>query len=340
MPRKIVRPYGQSITSMRALSLLMMLGLLWMMYDWARTPSNWRFLADDRGDAVSIAPVDAKAKESTPKLPPEVIIPGPNELDPEEIKEFEKKRLMIADRTKLLGREMWAYWRMMGWALSEPMQKLEKRAAKDVAFTQIWEEPDRYRGKPVRLRLHVRRVLHHQAPENPQKIKDVYEAWGWTDESKSFPYLVVFSERPPGMPLGSDVRCEMVFVGYFLKTMSYEAFDVVRGTPLLIGRARMATTAAPRKPEGMSGSVLTILTVVGLIAFVFLGVRHMMSFRRKPKNILLPDRLTSGGAESDSPEIYNPFVVAPAGESAAASPFSGIDNFDTAPAALESKPTS
>ena len=75
MPRKIVRPYGQSITSMRALSLLMMLGLLWMMYDWARTPSNWRFLADDRGDAVSIAPVDAKAKESTPKLPPEVIIP-------------------------------------------------------------------------------------------------------------------------------------------------------------------------------------------------------------------------------------------------------------------------
>ncbi|MES2793460.1 MAG: hypothetical protein V4719_27860 [Planctomycetota bacterium] len=291
MHRKIVRPYGQSITSTRALSLLMMLALLWMLYDWTRNPVTWKWLATAKEVQAEDSAVPSEiAKDRKRRAPAkEVIVPGPNDLDPDAVKDFQRRKELLSDRTELRPREMMLYWDLMKWSRTESLQTQEKRAAKDVAFSQIWEQPDQYRGKLIRLRMHVRRVLHYTAPENPLGIKDAYEAWGWTDDSKSYPYVVVFSELPPGLPVGTDVRGEIVFVGYFLKIMTFKAFDVARGSPLLIGRARLAAPPVPIKKVSGSSAIMVIASIVGLIALAVFGIRHMLSFRRVPTKVALPE---------------------------------------------------
>lgn len=293
MRRPIARPYGQSISFSRALSLLMMLAVLWVLYDWARRPATWQWLATARENRPGTIP--AVAGDSARPGPPEVIVPGPGDRDPVEFQEFRARRELISDRAPLRPREMPLYWRLMGWSRTEGFDKLEKRALKDVAFTQLWEQPDRYRGQLVRLRMHVRRVLHYAAPENPSGLKDVYEAWGWTDESKSFPYVVVFPERPPGLPIGSDVRSEVVFVGYFLKVMSYSAFDVARGAPLLVGRARLVPNRSMLRPAPSSNSAGIVLLVVVLICVAVFGVQYFLRFRRRGSGGRLPDELNISG---------------------------------------------
>lgn len=275
MHRRVVRPYGSSIPATRALSLLMGLAVLWMLFDRTRDPAMWRFLAAaPEADEAALAPekpAPAAPPDQAPETPAEVVVAGTNDLDPEALEKFTTLQELISDRTPLRSREMLPYWKLMEWSRTQTTREMEQRAIPEPAFTQLWEQPAKYRGKLLRLRMHVRRVLKYDAPaDNPLGLKVAYEAWGWSDESKSFPYVVVFAERPKGLPIGNDIQAEIVFTGYFMKIMSYTAFDSTRGAPLLIGRVRMAKTAAARSSQEGS-AVSTILGVIVLVV-VLAGV--------------------------------------------------------------------
>jgi hypothetical protein len=115
------------------------------------------------------------------------------------------------------------------------------------------------------LRLHLVRTLEYDAPANRQGFKRVYEAWGTTNESRSFPYVVVFDQRPPGMPLGARVQVEATFAGYFLKSMAYtDGLGERRAAPLLIGRLQWDEAAAPAdRRAGESGAFWITIAVGG-----------------------------------------------------------------------------
>ena len=277
MHRRVVRPFGSSIPATRTVSLLFLLAVLWVLYQNVRDPATWHWLATRNEDPVM------SDVSGTPQLAPveleEVVVPGPNDLDPAEMAKFKEMEGLIADRNALRGREMLAYWQLMAWSRTEPFDKFEKRALREPAFTQLWEQPAQYRAKPIRLRMHVRRVLQYDAPENPLGLKVAFEAWGWTDESKSYPYTVVFANKPPELPVGPDVEGEVIFVGYFLKNMAYTAFDKRLAAPLLVGRVRMAGPVAVRAPDSsfFGGDVVTyVLSALVLAAagwLVFASVR-------------------------------------------------------------------
>ena len=55
--------------------------------------------------------------------------------------------------------------------------------------------------------------------------------------------MCVFEDVPEGFPAGGDVSERVVFNGYFLKLMSYQAGDVPRAAPLLIGRLGWSPSA-------------------------------------------------------------------------------------------------
>jgi hypothetical protein len=268
MPRRIVHPYGQSIPITRAFSLLFALAVLGMLYERMRDPATWVWFTGENPAAVDVSPQAVQPAAAPPK---ELIVAGPNDLDPDAVAEMALLLKPVRDKTDLVGREMPAYWRLMEWSLSQPFAQLEQRALRDVPFQMVWSDPDRYRGKLVRMRMHVRRVLQHDAPGNPLKLKEVFEVYAWTDDSLSHPYVVVIPECPPGLPVGSDVHGEIVFVGYFLKIMRGEAFDKLRGYPLFIGRARSVARPAPAN-AGQSGlDLFLILFAVGglMLAGIF-----------------------------------------------------------------------
>lgn len=265
MRRRTVRPFGSSIPASRALSMLVGLAVLWVLYDSIRQPAAWNWLAASEDNRLALAPA-VPAAQTDPAAWTETVVPGPNDLEPEVLADFHSRDALILDRTALRPQEMIAYWQLLGWARTQSFAEFEQRASREPALTQIWEEPQKYRAKPMRLRLHVRRVLEWDSAKNPLGVPKVYEAMGWSDESKSLPYTVVFTEKPPELPVGPSVEAEVVFVGYFLKIMTYSAFDDTRrGTPLMMGRVRMMQIAPQARPALASPLEMWGLALGGVV---------------------------------------------------------------------------
>lgn len=248
---RALRRVSGSSDGMKIARLLGMLVVLGLMYQQARKPETWKWLAPDKdeGQMLAEAPPKDEPQKRAGKKPvedwQETIIEGPPGTDGDEIAEASNLFQALTDKAPLAKSEMPAYWRLLKWAMAEPMKTLEARASRDALFVQMFEEPDKYRGELIRLRLHIKRILKYDAPENSAGIKEVYEIWGWTDDSRSYPWVLITSELPPGFRLGADVPDEGVFVGYFLKWMSYSAFDKTRYAPLMLGRLRRDGSSRP-----------------------------------------------------------------------------------------------
>ncbi len=278
----------------RLMAMITFLIVLAMIYQRARDPATWRWLADENTDGAQSAagPPDVARPAPDAKPPgerPETIIPAPIDTDPAEKQAAARLFEAVTDKTPLSVTEMPAYWRCMQWARAQSFADLARRARRDLAFVQFWEQPEELRGELVRLRMHIHRVLHYPAPENSLGVTDVYEAWGWTDDSKSFPYVVVFSELPPGMKVGPEAKAEGVFVGYFLKTMAYQAFDVRRAAPLMVGRMQKFTRpgggAAP--PLMTSKSIPPWLMLLTAAFVVYLALRVWLTLRRRDSRLVV-----------------------------------------------------
>ncbi len=131
-------------------------------------------------------------------------------------------------------------------------------------------------------------------------MRRVYEAWGWTDESKSFPYVVVLSDVPKGIPLGDNLHEEGVFVGYFLKTMAYTAYNRNRSSPLLVGRMEWLPSTAPAHPiVGRRDWVWITAVGIPVVLLIVAGTWYRM---RRSRSVALP----AGGA-ADEAEMENWF---------------------------------
>lgn len=268
----------------RLFSLVVMLVVIGMLYSRAKEPRTWNWLVSNPDGDAPVATVDAQAVTTAP--PRETVLEGPTDLTEGQREEVAKLLAAVTDRQKLVDVEMPAYWRLLGWAQSQPFAELEKRSKRDVALTKLNDEPDKYRGQPLRLRLNVTRILDFDAPKNSVGVDKVYEAWGWTSDSKARPYVVVFAELPPGVKVGTEVDHELVFAGYFLKWMQYETYKGQKqSAPLLLGRLKPAAPVgtAPAQSGWQMVDLIFLIGGLGIIAF---GLRA--AFRRNaPRRRLL-----------------------------------------------------
>ena len=247
----------------RLMSMLGMLAVLWMMMVRAGDQDTWRWLANDPGggrdrDVLAEVPAEpqqpaAKPAEKSPAEWSPPVVPGPTDEDPEEWDAAREQFQAVSDKESLHGEEMPAYWRLLRWARAQSFDELRKRANHNLFFTQLAKDPEKNRGKLFELKMHLMQSLEHEdVPENSAGVKELYEARGWTEESKANPYLVVFADRPPKLPLGADIREEATFVGYFLKLLSYEdglgrrRCAHARRSPGLAGKCRSGRPAARR----------------------------------------------------------------------------------------------
>jgi hypothetical protein len=154
---------------------------------------------------------------------PEPVVPDRSEV-------FET----VTDRTPMSFRDNAAYAYLLEKARGFTPAELARQSRRDILLTHLWERPESYRGVPVHLLGTARRVLRFESKLS--KTGWLYEAWVIPDEARKFPYDCVFEEPPEGFPLGSDVSERVVFNGFFLKVMKYQAGDVARGAPVLIGK--------------------------------------------------------------------------------------------------------
>lgn len=254
----------------RLISMLFMLVILYMMIQRARDASVWRWLVNETNTpGPSVPEVGAGSEASVEDGG--AIFDGPTDLDEEEAEAARELFTAVSDRTSLSAEEMPAYWRLWRWSRAQSVDQLRQRARRDVTLSHFLEVPDNYRGQVIRLRLHLRRSLSWEVGPEEQSggAKVVYEAWGWSDESPNF-YCIVFTQPPPGMPIGPNVLDEVTFYGYFLKLISYrDQQDKLRAAPLLIGRVERHAGPPAAPQEGpwtwamlIGGGLILLMIVV------------------------------------------------------------------------------
>jgi hypothetical protein len=311
---------------LRVTSLVVLLAVVGFMYFRARDPDTWRFLAkpekpsnvadqnaptepQDSAPASNVSQPGAAA-DSTAVLR-EAILPGPNGTDPEERQAFKDEAAVLTDNQPLAAEEMFAYWRLFEWARRTSFDDLWKRARKDLLFVHLFETPARHRGELVGLKLHVKRVLEHPPIPDAPEGATVFEAWGATDDSKTFPYCVIFPEKPSQLPLGDNIDEEALFAGYFLKTLQYhDKLGKLRAAPLLIGRIRWQENPGQREYEqSRVNSPWTFWVVAGGFG-VFLLLRLLLKTRstrpiplrtRSPDESAISDWLDAAEGGDDKP---------------------------------------
>jgi hypothetical protein len=216
-----------------------------MLVGWAMV---WHYT--HRQPELTEAPVSAAAK-------PEPIVPDRSD-------EFET----VKDRAPMTFRDNAAYSLLLVRARSKTPDELAALARRDVVLAHLWQNPQDFRGVAIHLLGTALRVLRY-----PSKLSEsgwLYEAWIITPETTRLPYVCVFEDPPPGLPIGQDISERVVFNGYFLKVMKYQASDVARGAPVLVGRIGWV----PRESSSTGGTSTTLrwsLLVLGALFFVSLA---------------------------------------------------------------------
>ena len=288
-------PFPSNPTSalLRLGTLLIVLGLI---YSWASKPQSWRWLEDN-----SAAPDAADGRMALAEMGPstdggpgaagkaaadETVVAAPTDVDPAEREQAQHLFEAVSDKTVLAPEEMPAYWRLMKWTRAQTFAAMDHRAARDVPRLGLLEQPERYRGHLLRLRLHILRILDWEAPKNSADVKRVYEAWGWTDQSNSL-YVCAFTELPAGMKTGESQHEEGVFVGYFLKDLGFQALKRNHAAPLLVGRMQRVESSAPAPLVAQSDWHWLWMAAVIFVAIGF-GVAWLRLRRVRPANVAAP----------------------------------------------------
>lgn len=273
MRRRNIRPYGNSIPRSRLLTMIVGLVAVGALYHTVRKEENWKWVhrLDSNQIAAHVDPVPATGmieSQSSGRR-------QPASYSDDEWQKFQRNVEVIRDRSELMRREMPAYWQLMSWCKSETAKELWSRGLTEPSFSEFWEAPSTFRGVPVRLKLHVRRVLQYEAPQNEAGIRTVFEVWGWTELSKSFPYVVVLQELPGDLRVGPDVEYDLDVVGYFLKNMAYSAFDKKLAAPLMVGKAMPAAQQTLMTRPAQSGDSLRWVFILAMLSLAMLLWRKL-----------------------------------------------------------------
>jgi len=270
---------------LRLSSAIVALLILGMIYSRAREARTWRWMAPE-GDVPPVAAIPAQAGPQTPPAPTETVVEGPTDADEASSPDVLTQFAAIGDKSDLAAEDMPAYWRLMRWTRAQTFDELQERADKNVVYTQFFTgDPNVQRGKPFRLRLHVKRIIEltgKAVPENSAGVERLYEIWGTTDDSKTYLYSIITPELPAGMRPGNDVSEEAVFVGYFLKVMPYEAAVKRLAAPVMIGRLRGVPRVAAPPPPNLPAWVW-IAGAAGLLATAAWGWKQFAHAPRRRK---------------------------------------------------------
>ncbi|GIX03464.1 MAG: hypothetical protein KatS3mg113_0470 [Planctomycetaceae bacterium] len=175
------------------------------------------------------------------------------------------------------------------------------------AFVDLFMHPEAYRGRPVLLRGYFRRLVKFDPGKNDLGIEQAYEGWLYTLDSQTNPAVVVFTHKPPGLPLGGDITEEVQVVGYFLKMYGYEAQDTHRRAPLILAGEVQWTPAAKAPPS------IVIPLWLYLLAPVLAGLMIWLIWRSQQPHTRLrrfPTTLNSSDRDFDAypPQEFLPPV--------------------------------
>jgi len=154
--------------------------------------------------------------------------------------------------------ESLTYSRVLARALYTSPQAFASVTRRDITFTHLFQDPERYRGVVVHVEGRLLRINRYEPPPEATEagVTDLYEAWIFNEQFGASPYVVVFPAWPKDLSrellgkgkIGNGQRDQQVRVkvdAYFFKKFRYRDQKGDRDTPLLIGHTLELSTGPP-----------------------------------------------------------------------------------------------
>jgi hypothetical protein len=227
-------------------------------------------------------------------------VPHPEPVVPDRDVSFES----VTDRTPMSFRDNAAYAHLLEKARELSASELAGQSRRDIFLTHLWDRPELYRGVPIHLLGTALRVLRYES--GLSKTGWLYEIWIITPDARKFPYCCVCEDPPAGFPVGENISERVVFNGFFLKIMKYQASDLPRGAPVLVGKVGWEPHAESTGQGAGAARInptlyWTLVALGGLFLlslarwivqlYQFLGRRRPRSDASAPTTELNPDAL-------------------------------------------------
>jgi hypothetical protein len=143
----------------------------------------------------------------------------------------------LQDKTPLNLRDNPAVAELLERSRATPAATLAAESRRDVGLRDLIREPERYRGLPIHVEGTARQIFRNENKDPLLSRRgQLYEAWVYGVDDPRYPFCLMFEVPPEGLPGGRDIQEYVAFDGYFLKLLAYDAGDVRRFAPLLVGR--------------------------------------------------------------------------------------------------------
>jgi hypothetical protein len=173
---------------------------------------------------------------------------------------------------------------------------LQRESLGRIAFTQLFQQPEVYRGKAVTVRGTVMNASRVAASDDEPGSSERYVLWIMPEDGPTSPIVVYALAMPAGFPpierqsggRMTKLHEEVALTGIFLKRGSYHAQDGPRTAPVIIANVPdwkppvIATTQSTR--YGLdSGWLLPTAGAALALAIVFVAVAYWFSIRNQRK---------------------------------------------------------
>jgi hypothetical protein len=293
-------PFFRSGEGMRLVSLLTgLVVILFLMGSVSRPGSmNWMF-AGPRSGGEGPTPIESadeklarvefalapqpRAKTAVPPPDP----PGPGQVNPLGLIQIDECRELIPamleslrDREGINRDEQPALDHLLAIVATTPPDKLAESVTEPL-YQELFSEPAKYRGQPVRIRGVLRSMHPVDVGESssPYGIGRRYQAWLFPPDQWHNPIRVMFLVPPERQRLGDDLNDFVSIDGRFAKLYAYTSSDGKRrAVPLVVGYELKRDRPPDPRDRSLDGRSLAL--VIGVVGLAGLG---LMWFAWRPR---------------------------------------------------------
>ncbi len=178
-------------------------------------------------------------------------------------------RATVRDKTTRRPEESLLIQQFLCRAATIPPAELAKQSRRDILFSNLVHDSDRYRGTPIRRRGILKTLVLHETDKetNSYGLAKYYQGWIFTEDQPTNPTVVLFSALPDGIAPGDNLSHEVSIDAYYIKLLAFASRDGKnRFAPMLVGYAPTLVTAR----LSLGADLYQVMTL--FVAFVFIAV--------------------------------------------------------------------
>lgn len=287
-------PYLNRRDQYRMLGMLALLMLIVVAIDTTRKPENWHWFFLLGGDArreqdqelrelrlddidYQIKPNENLAAETFIAVAENADSPSPSsrpDLPASADENLEQIPTDLLDgvsdqRLGLLRAEEGALQAILERVRSHSPESFLNAARHDVGYRVVNVEPEKYRGRLLYLEGTLWRLAPFPFGDPGSREDDLYQAWVFTSDSGSNPWMVLLPSQPSGIEAGDKLDRPVKVAGYFFKRYGYATEHGPYVAPMLI--AGTLHVPPPLPPPRLQTENITFYVVgfLGTIAALF-----------------------------------------------------------------------